>query len=64
MGRVGHDGRLRVALGGVDRTPVLVEPDNVKAAINPPHDFRGSREYRRHMAAVLTDRVVKDLARQ
>jgi CO/xanthine dehydrogenase FAD-binding subunit len=59
IARLGYDGQLRLALCGVANTPVLVEPDNVKAAINPPDDFRGSREYRRQMAAMLAKRVIK-----
>jgi CO/xanthine dehydrogenase FAD-binding subunit len=58
LARRGHDERIRLALCGVANTPVLVDPDNVKAAINPPDDFRGSREYRRQMAAALAKRVV------
>ena len=58
LARLGLDGQLRLALCGVANTPVLVDPDNVKAGINPPDDFRGSKEYRRQMAAILTKRVV------
>lgn len=43
-----------VALTGVAATPVLV--DDV-ADLDPPADFRGSGEYRRHLAAVLVARV-------
>jgi CO/xanthine dehydrogenase FAD-binding subunit len=62
LARLGDDGKIRLALCGVDNMPVLVDPDNVKAAINPPHDFRGSKEYRRQMAATLTQRVMNELA--
>jgi CO/xanthine dehydrogenase FAD-binding subunit len=62
LARLGDDGKIRLALCGVDNVPVLVDPDNVKAAINPPHDFRGSKEYRRQMAATLTQRVMRELA--
>ncbi len=51
-------GRLHLALCGVANTPVLVDPGNIKGAINPHGDFRGSSEYRRQMAAVLGKRVV------
>ena len=64
LARLGDDGQLRLALCGVAKTPVLVEPENVKAAINPPGDFRGSCEYRRQMAATLTKRVVSQLSAQ
>jgi CO/xanthine dehydrogenase FAD-binding subunit len=62
LARLGDDGKIRLALCGVDNVPVLVNPDNVKAAINPPNNFRGSREYRRQMAATLAQRVVSELS--
>jgi len=61
LARLGDDGQIRLALCGVANTPILVNPDNVKAAINPTGDFRGSTEYRRQMAATLTNRVVNQL---
>lgn len=64
VARLGDDGQLRLALCGVAKTPVLVEPEGVKAAINPPGDFRGSCEYRRQMAATLAKRVVGQLSAQ
>jgi len=62
LARRPDDGNIRLALCGVDTVPVLVDPNNVKAAINPPNDFRGSREYRRQMAATLAERVISELA--
>jgi len=64
LGRVGNNGKTRLALCGVDNVPVLVNPENVKAAINPPHNFRGSREYRRQMAATLAQRVMNELSEE
>jgi CO/xanthine dehydrogenase FAD-binding subunit len=61
LARLDDNGEVRLALCGVDNTPVLIDPNNVKAAINPPDDFRGSREYRRQMAATLADRVMREL---
>lgn len=58
LARLGGDGHVRLALCGVANTPVLIDPDNVKAGINPPDDFRGSKEYRRQMASVLAQRVI------
>ena len=59
IARRGTDEKIRLALCGVDRVPILVNPDHdVKAAINPPQDFRGSTEYRRQMAATLARRVI------
>ena len=53
--RTVQDGRL-VALSGVARTPVLVEPGE---ELHPPGDFRGSSEYRRALADVLIKRVLE-----
>jgi CO/xanthine dehydrogenase FAD-binding subunit len=62
VARLKDDGKTILALCGVANTPVLVDPDNVKAAINPPGDFRGSTEYRRQMAATLAKRVINQLS--
>lgn len=62
VARQTDDGSIRLALCGVANTPVLVDPNNVKAAVNPSGDFRGSTEYRRQMAATLTNRVLGELA--
>jgi len=64
VARLGDDSQIRLALCGVADTPVLVDSDNVKAAINPPGDFRGSSEYRRQMAATLAKRVISQLSDQ
>ncbi len=61
MARLADDGKIHLALSGVANTPILVDPDNVKAAVNPTNDFRGSTEYRRQMAAILTKRVVAEV---
>ncbi len=53
----GADGGLRVAVSGVGDRPILVDPSTV-VDLDPPADFRGSSEYRRHLAVVLTARVV------
>jgi len=45
---------VRTALSGVGHVPVLVEDP---AKLDPPGDFRGSTEYRRHVAGVLVARV-------
>ena len=55
------DGRLVVALAGADHAPRLVAPDAIDQ-LDPPPDFRGSSEYRRHLAAVLTSRVARELS--
>jgi len=61
LARLADDGDIRLALCGVANTPVLVDPENVKAAVNPTGDFRGSREYRRQMASTLAKRVISQL---
>lgn len=55
-GRVVADG-FRIALTGVAATPVLVDPDDL-TDLDPPADFRGSAEYRRELAGILSQRVV------
>jgi CO/xanthine dehydrogenase FAD-binding subunit len=65
IARRGADGSVKLALCGVAATPVLVDAAaDVKAAINPPADFRGSTEYRRQMAATLAKRVITELEKR
>lgn len=52
------DGAVRVALTGVASVPVLVDPADPVAGLDPPGDFRGSPDYRRELARTLTGRVV------
>lgn len=59
--RLAPGGQTYLALCGVAATPVLVDPNNVKGALNPPADFRGSSEYRRQVAATLATRVVSEV---
>jgi len=56
--RTTGEGR-RIALTGVAATPVLVQPGD---ELDPTADFRGSSEYRRALADVLTDRVVEAIS--
>ena len=58
--RATNDG-TRVALCGIARTPELVDVDNLDR-LEPPGDFRGSSEYRRHLAIVLSTRVIEELS--
>src|SRR5438874_6246029 len=61
------NGGVRVALGCVGATPVLVEADSPGAvreavrssAIVPPADVHASSEYRRHLAEVVAARAVE-----
>jgi CO/xanthine dehydrogenase FAD-binding subunit len=62
LARRSAGGSVQLALCGVAYAPVLVDPaSDIKAAINPPADFRGSAEYRRQMAATLSRRVLAEL---
>ena len=56
------DGTVALALTGVAATPVLADPDDPAGGLEPPGDFRGSADYRRHLAAVLGARAVEELA--
>jgi CO/xanthine dehydrogenase FAD-binding subunit len=60
VARVTADGRRQVALTGVAATPVLIDsPDQLDTSqLDPPADFRGSAEYRRALAAILTARAL------
>ncbi len=53
---------VRLALTGVSATPVLVDPANPTAGLRPPSDFRGSSEYRLHLAGVLGERALAEVA--
>ncbi len=55
------DGGIRLALCGIAHTPELVDVGNVDR-LDPPGDFRGSSEYRRHLATVLSARVIQELS--
>jgi carbon-monoxide dehydrogenase medium subunit len=63
------DGSLRIALGCVDATPVLLQPvstdeDAIREAVRgaglyPPSDVHASSEYRLHLAEVLAVRAAQ-----
>jgi carbon-monoxide dehydrogenase medium subunit len=61
------NGSLRIALGCVDATPVLIRPDSIEsvraavsaAGLNPPSDVHASSEYRAHLAGVLAERAAR-----
>ncbi len=55
------EGSVAIALTGVGDHPVLVDAHNPTAGLSPAGDFRGSREYRLHLAATLTARVMQEL---
>ena len=54
-------GFVAMALTGVADRPVMVDVFDPVAGLDPAGDFRGSREYRLHLARTLTDRVMGEL---
>ena len=54
-------GEAQLALCGVAKTAVLVNPDALNT-LDPPGDFRGSAAYRKQMATILTRRVLNELS--
>lgn len=58
--RKDENGELFLALCGVAETAVRVEPTELDT-LNPQGDFRGSRTYRKQMAAVLSKRIINEL---
>lgn len=62
LARATSDG-VRLALTGVARRPVLVDPAEPTTDLDPPADFRGSREYRLELARVLSARAISEVGR-
>jgi CO/xanthine dehydrogenase FAD-binding subunit len=58
VARRADDGSTHLALCGVAATPVLVEDP---ATVDPPGDFRGSSAYRKHLASILSRRVLGEV---
>ncbi len=56
------DGRTRVALTGVAEHPRLLASVESIEELQPSGDFRGSSEYRMHLARILTGRVQETLS--
>ena len=56
------EGFVSMALTGVADHPVLVDVFDPAAGLDPPGDFRGSRDYRLHLAHTLTARVMQELS--
>jgi len=58
--RATEDG-IRLALCGIAPTPQLVDLDDLDR-LEPSGDYRGSADYRRHLATVLATRVIEELS--
>ena len=55
------EGFVAMALTGVADHPVLVDVHDPTAGLEPAGDFRGSSEYRLHVARTLTARAMQEL---
>ena len=55
------NGFVAMAVTGAADHPVLVDVLDPAAGLDPAGDFRGSREYRLHLAATLAARVMEEL---
>lgn len=55
-------GGARLVLTGVAATPILVDPADPTAGLSPIADFRGSTEYRIHLAGILSARALAEVA--
>lgn len=61
---VGHksfDGHIRLGATGVAPHVIAMSPGQA-STLNPPSDFRGTSQYRKALATVLTKRVLADLS--
>jgi CO/xanthine dehydrogenase FAD-binding subunit len=60
LARRDEGGAVRLALTGAGTTPSLVDPDKLDT-LTPPGDFRGSSDYRKEIAAILSRRALAEL---
>lgn len=51
---------IRLAISGIAATPLVIDADRI-AELEPPSDFRGSSEYRAHLAQVLSARAITEI---
>lgn len=60
VGRRFEDGQVNLAATGVAPAPIIIDLERI-SDLEPPGDFRGTPEYRRHLASVLGARVMAEL---
>ncbi|MCP3973555.1 MAG: hypothetical protein GY720_03585 [bacterium] len=60
VGRRLEDGQVNLAATGLAPVPITIDLDRI-SDLDPPGDFRGTPEYRRHLASVLGARVMSEL---
>ena len=61
VGYLESKGKFQVSLTGVAEVPTLITAADELANLNPKGDFRGSSDYRKHLASVLYSRVSEEL---
>ena len=61
VGYLESKGKFQVSLTGVAEVPTLITAADELANLNPQGDFRGSSDYRKHLASVLYKRVSEEL---
>ena len=54
-------GNFQVSLTGIAQVPTLITAPEELANLNPQGDFRGSSDYRKHLAAILYTRISEEL---
>jgi CO/xanthine dehydrogenase FAD-binding subunit len=61
VARCTDTGVRRLAISGVGTVPLLVNGFDPVVGLIPPGDFRGSSEYRRQLAVILSTRVLAEV---
>lgn len=60
IGRKDSSEKVRLAFCGLGKTPLILEKNSLDS-FEAIEDFRGSREYRLHLAKILSERVTSEL---
>jgi CO/xanthine dehydrogenase FAD-binding subunit len=61
IGYAQSNGNLQISLTGVNEIPVLVNSVDDIENLDPKGDFRGSSEYRKHLASVIYSRIEEEV---